>query len=767
MGDFTQDIRILDLELFDAAFAVTPGTEEQTKRRFMTLFLQEGSGHRGGSANVYQATNAMGEALAVKMLHPALSSGSASSNGTNSPKRKQLRASLDSGASPNRGTTPDYVTKGHVAAFYEEYRIHLAISNLRGFPTLYGFGLANGDPLLVMEWVEGTTLRDAIRERAQSEPNEPLPLGIVANLGIAVLEQLERAAQLDARFVHRDISPRNIMLRADRTPADEQLHTGAFDLCLVDFGSAALLGSKPDPTFTQQAGVTRLGTPAYAPPEMLTADIALPDGYRQSPAIDVYALSSVLYELYAGRKPFPIGPDAPPAYRLKTESTPELLTPREPDGGALAGIILSGLSVQQEDRPTVTQLKAALENWRQMPTQKAVGALHGAKPADASFWQPGTASRLLSRRRFIAGGIVAVAVVLSGAIVGSKLLRQTPAPIDASRYTTTQTRYEGEPLFKAFDDESNGWVFCTADGRIVCKPATSRAPGALRGGLSAVYDDASQRYGYITPTASGEGYAWFILPAFALAADFSEDLAAALDPATKLWGFINTAGEWVVPAQFYAAGTFSEGVAAVQDEGSKLWGAIDADGNWAIEPRFSALGMQADDGHAIAEDTQAPAEQAWGIVDASGNWTSDARFPQLRRFSNGLAPARDAQSGNWGYVNATGAWEIAATFRDARPFSEGLAAVQDAKSQLWYFIDPTGKPPANTKPKFWKLGDLHDGLAPAQASIDDDTVQLDADNPDSVAIDAGKRYGYVDTNGEWQMKRLANLLDTAIGAAEI
>ena len=86
MGDFTQDIRILDLELFDAAFAVTPGTEEQTKRRFMTLFLQEGSGHRGGSANVYQATNAMGEALAVKMLHPALSSGSASSTGTNSPK---------------------------------------------------------------------------------------------------------------------------------------------------------------------------------------------------------------------------------------------------------------------------------------------------------------------------------------------------------------------------------------------------------------------------------------------------------------------------------------------------------------------------------------------------------------------------------------------------------------------------------------------------------------------------------------------------------
>ncbi|MDO4532375.1 MAG: WG repeat-containing protein [Coriobacteriia bacterium] len=767
MGQFTQDIRILDLELFDAAFAVTPGTEDAAKRRFMTLFLQEDSGHRGGSANVYKATNVMGEAFAVKMLHPATSSGTASNSGASSPKRKRLRASFSSDASSAKGATPDYVTKEHVAAFYEEYRIHLAVSNLRGFPALYGFGLADGNPLLVMEWVEGTTLRDAVRERAQREPDALLPLEIVTDLGIAVLEQLERATQLDARFVHRDISPRNIMLRADRTPADEQLRTGSFDLCLVDFGSAALLANAPDPTFTQQAGVTRLGTPAYAPPEMLTVDVALPDGYRQSPAIDVYALSSVLYELYAGRKPFPIRPDSPPAYRLKTESAPEPLALREPDGGALAGAILSGLSVQQEDRPTIAQLKAALENWKRMPTQKAVGALHSAKPADASFWQPGTAGRLLSRRRFIAGGIVAVAAVLSGTIIGSKLLRQTPSPIDASRYATTQTRYAGEPLFKAFDGESNGWVFCTADGRMACKPGTSREPGALRAGLSAVYDDASQRYGYITPTDSAEGYAWFLLPAFALAADFSEDLAAALDPGTKLWGFINTAGEWAVPAQFHAAGAFSQGIAAAQDESSKLWGAIDTAGNWAIGPRFTALGMRANNGYAVAEDAQAPTAQAWGIVDADGNWASDIRFPQLRRFSNGLAPARDAQSGNWGYVNATGTWEVPATLRDARPFSEGLAAVQDAKTQLWDFIEPSGKPHANMKPRFWKLGDLHDGLAPAQASIDDDTVQFDAENPDAVAIEAGKRYGYVDATGEWQMKRLANLLDTAIGPAGI
>ena len=777
MPQMPTDITILDLELFDAAFAVAPGQEDATRRRFMTLFVHEGHTRRGGSADVCKATNAMGETFALKRLHAATGADSGSSSqpqsGPDAPSRarKQLRSSLGSsgtpaGSSGSNSPTPDYVTQGHIAAFYEEYRIHLALSNLRGFPKLYGFGLAGGNPLIIMEWVEGTTLRDAMHAQAQATPTELLPLECIAKLGIATLTLLERAGELDERFIHRDISPRNIMLRSDHTPMDEQLATGTFDLCLLDFGSATMFGEGAgDPTFTKQAGVVRMGTPAYAPPEMLSPDVTLPANYRRSPAIDVYALCSVLYELYAGRKPFRIGPDTPPAYRVKTEHMPDPPTPREPDGGALAAAIHTGLSAQQEDRPTIAQLKAALENWLELPSSTAIGNLRGAKPADVAFWQPGYAKRTLSRRKFIAGGIVAVAALVAGGIVGGKLLRD--AGTSTAHYDLTTALYDGDPLFKAFDKDSDGWVLCNAQGIIVCKPASSREIGPLREGLAALYDDASGCYGFITPADTAEGYSWAIQPAFAQVGDFNDGFAPAQDARTKLWGFIDTSGAWAIEAAFRAANGFSNGVAVVSPVDSMLWGAVDTAGNIMIEAAFPALGLRDSAGFAIAEDPSAPRNTPWGIVDAAGLWTSETRFPQLRRISDGLAPALDAKSRRWGFVDSDGAWAIAPTFMDARPFSEGLAAVQDAKSQLWYFIGTDGKPHANMKPQFWKLGELRDGLAPAQARIDDDTLTFDETDPDASTNDVGKRYGYVDASGEWQMKRLANLVDTAIGAPGI
>ena len=771
------DITILDLELFDAAFAVAPGQEDATRRRFMTLFVHEGHTRRGGSADVCKATNAMGETFALKRLHSATGAGSAPGNqpqsgpSTASGARKQLRSSLGSSDAPvgftgSGSPTPDYVTQGHIAAFYEEYRIHLVLSNLRGFPKLYGFGLAGGNPLIIMEWVEGTTLRDAMRERAQDAPDSLLPLECIAKLGIATLTLLERAGELDERFIHRDISPRNIMLRSGRTPVGEQLVTGTFDLCLLDFGSATMFGEgAADPTFTKQAGVVRMGTPAYAPPEMLSPDVTLPANYRRSPAIDVYALCSVLYELYAGRKPFRIGPDTPPAYRVKTEHIPKPLAPREPDGGALAAAIHTGLSAQQEDRPTIAQLKAALENWLELPSNTAIGNLRGAKPADVAFWQPGYARQTLSRRRFIAGGVVAVAALVAGGIVGSKLLWDAGAP--SAHYDLITALYDGEPLFKAFDKDSGGWVLCNAQGIIVCKPESSREIGPLREGLAALYDDASGCYGFITPADTAEGYGWAIQPAFAQVGNFNDGFAPAQDTRSKLWGFIDTNGAWAIEATFRAANGFSNGVAAVSPVGSMFWSAIDMAGNTIIEAAFPALGLRDSEGFAIAEDPNAPRNAPWGIVDAAGSWTSETRFPQLRRIAGGLAPALDAKSQRWGFVDSDGAWIIAPTFMDAHPFSEDLAAVQDTKSQLWRFIGPDGTPHANMKPQFWKLGELHDGLAPAQARIDDDALTFDETDPDASTNDVGKRYGYVDASGEWQMKRLANLADTAIGVPGI
>ena len=448
--EFSEDIQVLSLTLFDAAFPVAPEMEEEVKRRFMTLFAHSGSMRRGGSAQIVQASNMFGETFAVKQLRVAESGEEPHAGETGSrdgsreraeetpvaarrqptdetpaawapsaDKPKVLRASFDSRGTGTASATPDYITAGHSSAFYEEYRMHCMVANLQGFPKVFGFGLIGDAPIIVMEWVEGFTLRDALRAKrsAGDTTAEPVafPPSVVADLGIAVLDILGRASALDAGLVHRDLSPRNIMLRSRRIDPAEQLRTGDFDLCLIDFGTAqqewlANEGAEADAEhadFTRQAGIWRMGTPDYAPPEMLSADIDLPAGYRRSQTIDTYALCSVLYELYAGRKPYKLSPaNAVSPYRVKTEQPPAPLSPREPDGGALAAAIMTGLSTQQADRPDITQLKAALENWKQLPAQKRIGTLGGAKAAEKDFWQPGYAQHLVTRRKFVALGIV-------------------------------------------------------------------------------------------------------------------------------------------------------------------------------------------------------------------------------------------------------------------------------------------------------------------------------------------------------------------------
>ena len=116
-------------------------------------------------------------------------------------------------------------------------------------------------------------------------------------------------------FVHRDISPANIMVRTARLPLDRQLAEGTFDLCLIDFGSSlalepasAVAGTGGKASFTERYATLRRATVAYAPPEMLTDDIPDLRALRMSPAIDVYAAASTVYELIAGIAPYEAAP---------------------------------------------------------------------------------------------------------------------------------------------------------------------------------------------------------------------------------------------------------------------------------------------------------------------------------------------------------------------------------------------------------------------------------------------------------------------------
>jgi serine/threonine-protein kinase len=141
-----------------------------------------------------------------------------------------------------------------------------------GLVAVYDQGFDARHPFLVMELVEGGTLRELLTERG------PMPPHAVAAVLRPVLGGL--AAAHRAGLVHRDVKPENVLI------SDEG------DVKIVDFGLVRAVAA---------AGITStsviLGTAAYLSPEQVR------DG-NASPRSDVYAVGIVAYELLTGQTPF-------------------------------------------------------------------------------------------------------------------------------------------------------------------------------------------------------------------------------------------------------------------------------------------------------------------------------------------------------------------------------------------------------------------------------------------------------------------------------
>ncbi|WP_417753180.1 protein kinase domain-containing protein [Senegalimassilia anaerobia] len=280
-----QGMRLVRVADFSAPLSLSDADRPSYVRRFVTLFVSQGQGHHGGTGRVEHARNAQGEHLALKLLSlPHRRDGE-----TEEDHERRVRASH--------------------AAFEREYECHILLSGLKGFPRLYGRGTVDGVPCIVMEWVEGITL-DRVRRRLAVDG-----CGRVSPLVAA------RMGYVEGGFVHRDISPRNVMVRTSRLSLEQQVDEGVFGLYLIDFGSSA--ESEPRSTsFTSENAVFRGATADFAPPEMLSDDIPGLAELRKSPAIDVYAAASVVYQLACGQAPYDlhaVGEDGVPVspYRAK------------------------------------------------------------------------------------------------------------------------------------------------------------------------------------------------------------------------------------------------------------------------------------------------------------------------------------------------------------------------------------------------------------------------------------------------------------------
>jgi serine/threonine protein kinase len=137
--------------------------------------------------------------------------------------------------------------------------------------------LPDGKPYLVMQFIDGVTLRSLIK-----------PEGIPLERAAELIKQIGRAlaAAHDKGIFHRDLKPENIMLQS-YGGGEEQVK-------IIDFGIAKLKGSIVAPSTV--TGATA-GTVSYMAPEQLS-------GRPVSAAMDIYAMGAIAYELVTGRKPF-------------------------------------------------------------------------------------------------------------------------------------------------------------------------------------------------------------------------------------------------------------------------------------------------------------------------------------------------------------------------------------------------------------------------------------------------------------------------------
>lgn len=154
-----------------------------------------------------------------------------------------------------------------------------------------------GPDYMVMELLDGETLAARLRR-------EQLPIADVLGFGARIADAL--AAAHEHGIIHRDLKPANIML-------------SRHGVKVLDFGLAKL--SDSEDRITQSHFV--MGTPAYMAPEQVTGEAA-------GPGTDLFALGLVLYEMTAGKLPFP-GVSLGRMFAGDSQATPPSL-PRERAG---------------------------------------------------------------------------------------------------------------------------------------------------------------------------------------------------------------------------------------------------------------------------------------------------------------------------------------------------------------------------------------------------------------------------------------------------
>ena len=665
----SKNLEVIRLDDFTPRDPEGPGREGDAARRFGMLLVDPASLSRGGFGAVVKATNLYEESFALKRARTA-----------------ELGDSC----------TPEQLKQ----MLYEEYRTQLAVSRLKGFPDVYGYGTWDGEPVILMEWVDGVTLAQA--EARLPHEGDGVQADAVAMVGEAVLEILVGVGRLDRRLVHRDISPSNIMFRTSAMGLEQQVAAGALDVCLIDFGNSTFEHPRQS-SFTQRVGMVRGATRDYAPPEMLTADIEGVERLRDDPSIDVYALCSVLYELYAGHTPFDLthslgGSD----YRTKMSVAPGPVTPRRAHDRALLDAIMSGLAPYQAARPSAEKLLGELRAWREgraaSNTPAPVAARQAAQARPVSGAAGVVPAAAMPRVAAAAQPVTTAprpAATPAQPVAAARPAQATPIAASPVAAPVPNAAATGRPISRRAAVALAGLGAVAAMGAVFAIGLSSGRSGSQQGtsnvangasGDSADQGSAGDSTDDSTADSSSAQSASSSLPLTTF-----QSRIAAKDASTGKWGLVDPDGAWCAQPAFPQMGRYMSGVAPAQDEASGLWGFVDQDGNWVLDPAFSSLSRMTSDG-AVAQDATSG---LWGVLTARGKWAAKAECIQMgEAVVGGCVPARMGSSEDtWGYLSASGDWtSVPRSFSALGSWSKSASRgpAKDPSSRQWGYIDSTG-----------------------------------------------------------------------------
>jgi len=293
-----------------------------------------------------------------------------------------------------------------VKRFEQEARVAASIRH-KNIIEVYDVGLsADGDPFLVMEYLEGESLSSLMKRTG--------PMDVGAACAVMEPTLLALAAANRQGIIHRDLKPENIFLAhsPDEPPVVK----------IIDFGLSKITTSSPDMSCTQTGSI--LGTPAYMSPEQARG------GPNIDHRTDLYSMGTILFELLTGALPY--------AGQNFTEFFANLLTeePRSPSD------IYPAFPMEAE--PILRKALRKNPDERFQSATEMLEALKTLSGFDRRDERLASLSSSMSKSTFAAGDLGPQE--LTSARVGNRTFNRTASPAFAASRSRRESKAQSQAL---------------------------------------------------------------------------------------------------------------------------------------------------------------------------------------------------------------------------------------------------------------------------------------------------------------------------------